>query len=100
MDPRDYRCASSDELAQRLCGAQPRGGDVILLHDPIPHAIDALPAFVEMTRSRGLDFATAGELARLPRFRKLRAATRASVDFGCRFLAAGGFVQLTEHVCI
>jgi peptidoglycan-N-acetylglucosamine deacetylase len=100
VDPRDYACGSPQELSARLAGAALRGGDVILLHDSVPHVADALPGFIETARARGLGFVTAGEWARLPRSGWAGARTRASVEFGCRFLTAGGLIQLTECLCL
>jgi peptidoglycan/xylan/chitin deacetylase (PgdA/CDA1 family) len=61
VDPKDFECRSSGELRERLNGTTWRGGDVILLHDTVPHAAQVLPDMIRSVRARGLGFSTATE---------------------------------------
>jgi len=58
VDPKDYSCANTAELMARLRGLSLHGGDIMLLHDRLPYAADALPDFVQQTRQAGLEFGT------------------------------------------
>jgi len=62
VDPRDYTCASAEELGSRLRPYQPRGGDILLFHDDRPYAFGALPEVIERARANGLTFATVPDL--------------------------------------
>jgi peptidoglycan/xylan/chitin deacetylase (PgdA/CDA1 family) len=57
-DPKDYSRSDAAEVLGWF-GARPlRGGDIVLMHDNIPHSIDALPVLIEGAHERGLVFAT------------------------------------------
>ena len=63
-DPRDYRCASSAELELSLAAMHYAPGDIILLHDRIPHTAEALKAAIPyiMERQPDLQFKTVSGL--------------------------------------
>jgi peptidoglycan/xylan/chitin deacetylase (PgdA/CDA1 family)/glycosyltransferase involved in cell wall biosynthesis len=56
VDPRDYACGSAAALRAWFRDRPPRGGDVVLLHDRFPHAVEALPELIRAARGRGLSF--------------------------------------------
>jgi glycosyltransferase involved in cell wall biosynthesis/peptidoglycan/xylan/chitin deacetylase (PgdA/CDA1 family) len=56
VDPRDYACESSAEMAGWFRRNPLRGGDVVLFHDRLPLAAEVLPELIEATRQRGLAF--------------------------------------------
>jgi peptidoglycan/xylan/chitin deacetylase (PgdA/CDA1 family) len=58
VDPTDFRCGSEDELRLWFEARPPQGGDIVLLHDNVPHAAGVLPELIRSARSRGLTFAT------------------------------------------
>ena len=60
VDPRDYAMAREDELSAWFESYPLAAGDLVLLHDTIPHARGALPNLVASVRARGLEFATIG----------------------------------------
>jgi peptidoglycan/xylan/chitin deacetylase (PgdA/CDA1 family) len=57
VDPRDYACRSADELRDWFGRRPLRGGDLVLLHDRVPHALEVLPGLIEDAHGRGLTFA-------------------------------------------
>ena len=97
VDPKDFECKSPRELTDRLNNRTLAGGDVVLLHDTVPHAIDALPELLGSSRGRGLSFINAHSWVR-PESRSSgrRLGAVASVDASCSMLAAGGFLRLME----
>jgi peptidoglycan/xylan/chitin deacetylase (PgdA/CDA1 family) len=60
-DPKDFACASAEELLRQKRESSWQAGDIILLHDNVPHAAAALPQVIVETRKRGLEFATVGK---------------------------------------
>ena len=58
VDPKDYRCDSPEEVRQWFQARPLRGGDLILLHDNVPHAIEVIPDLAEQARASGLSYAT------------------------------------------
>lgn len=62
-DPKDFLSPSADALRAWVARSPLAGGDVVLLHDVHPHAVDALDAFVSPARQRGLRFTTPLEWA-------------------------------------
>jgi peptidoglycan/xylan/chitin deacetylase (PgdA/CDA1 family) len=99
VDPKDFACRSPQELAGKLDGRSLRGGDVVLLHDNVPHAIHALPAVIDAARGRGLSFVTAEFwMGRRGSCRGLKDGAVASLELSSRLLAVGGVVHLTECV--
>jgi peptidoglycan/xylan/chitin deacetylase (PgdA/CDA1 family) len=56
IDPKDYTLESADELAAWFAGHPLQGGDIVLLHDRMPHAVRVLPEVIAAARRRGLDF--------------------------------------------
>jgi peptidoglycan/xylan/chitin deacetylase (PgdA/CDA1 family) len=65
----DYTAAGREptaaQIAERvLQGVQP--GSVVILHDPMPQTLDALPQIVRGLRDRGYRFVTMSELAAMP----------------------------------
>jgi glycosyltransferase involved in cell wall biosynthesis/peptidoglycan/xylan/chitin deacetylase (PgdA/CDA1 family) len=58
FDPRDYACASSEQLVHRMRARPPRDSDIVLLHDSQPHTAPALGPLIRAARNGGLDFCT------------------------------------------
>jgi peptidoglycan/xylan/chitin deacetylase (PgdA/CDA1 family) len=58
VDPRDYCCTDAGELRERINELRLRPGDVVLLHDNLPHTAAALPHLIHRCRERGLKFVT------------------------------------------
>jgi glycosyltransferase involved in cell wall biosynthesis/peptidoglycan/xylan/chitin deacetylase (PgdA/CDA1 family) len=56
VDPRDYSCQSAEGMRTWFREHPLRGGDIVLLHDRVPHALDVLPELIETTQARGLTF--------------------------------------------
>jgi peptidoglycan/xylan/chitin deacetylase (PgdA/CDA1 family) len=56
VDPKDFACASAAELGSRFDGRPLCGGDVVLLHDNVPHAADVLPDVIRSVRKSKLTF--------------------------------------------
>lgn len=56
VDPKDYKTSSADELREWFRARGLTAGDIVLLHDTHPHAIQALPDVVASARARGLQF--------------------------------------------
>lgn len=61
VDPKDFACRSTAELAERWDGSALRGGDVVLLHDNVPFAAEVLPAVVRSARRGGIEFGTVAD---------------------------------------
>jgi peptidoglycan/xylan/chitin deacetylase (PgdA/CDA1 family) len=64
VDPRDYPPASVREVIGLLGEHPPRGGDIVLLHDRFPIALEALTPLIRDVRLRGMDFTTPREWLR------------------------------------
>lgn len=60
VDPKDYKTASADELREWFRARELKAGDIVLLHDTHPHAIQALPELVSSARGGGLGFTRVG----------------------------------------
>jgi peptidoglycan/xylan/chitin deacetylase (PgdA/CDA1 family) len=61
LDPKDFTCRSAAELAGRFSARGLRGGDMVLLHDNVPHAAEILPEIIGSARRNGIEFATVTE---------------------------------------
>jgi peptidoglycan/xylan/chitin deacetylase (PgdA/CDA1 family) len=61
VDPKDYACRDANDLRIWFQQHPLDGGDVLLLHDNQPHAIDMLPDLIRDVRRRGLAFTTPRE---------------------------------------
>jgi peptidoglycan/xylan/chitin deacetylase (PgdA/CDA1 family) len=61
VDPRDYRGGTAEEIGSWFREHPLRGGDLVLMHDPIPQAAEVLPPLIDEARGRGLTFATPSE---------------------------------------
>ena len=57
-DPKDFRCGSAEQLGDWFRENPPVPGGLVLLHDNHPHAVLALPSWIDDARRRGLTFAT------------------------------------------
>jgi peptidoglycan/xylan/chitin deacetylase (PgdA/CDA1 family) len=60
-DPKDYAKAAAAEVRAWFRERPPAAGDLILLHDVCPHALEILPDLVGEARCRGLGFSTVPE---------------------------------------
>jgi peptidoglycan/xylan/chitin deacetylase (PgdA/CDA1 family) len=58
VDPKDFQCTCAGELSAKFQANPVRGGDVVLLHDTVPHAIEVLPQVIEAAHGAGLRFET------------------------------------------
>jgi peptidoglycan/xylan/chitin deacetylase (PgdA/CDA1 family) len=56
-DPKDYACASADDVRSWFASHPIVAGDVVLMHDTHPHAAAAVPDLVTTVRQRGLRLA-------------------------------------------
>ena len=56
VDPKDFACATSDQLRDRLERSPLRGGDIVLMHDNVAHAAIVLPELIDSVRTSGLSF--------------------------------------------
>jgi peptidoglycan/xylan/chitin deacetylase (PgdA/CDA1 family) len=56
VDPKDYLRHNPDELRTWFRHNPLRGGDVVLLHDNVPHALGVLSELVGTVRASGLGF--------------------------------------------
>lgn len=54
VDPRDFACATSDDLRAALVDRDLRGGDIVLLHDDHPRFAPLLPELARDLGQRGL----------------------------------------------
>jgi peptidoglycan-N-acetylglucosamine deacetylase len=61
VDPKDFACASAREVSDWFGARTLRGGDVILLHDRVPHAIEIIPHLVDVARASDLTFSTVSD---------------------------------------
>jgi peptidoglycan/xylan/chitin deacetylase (PgdA/CDA1 family)/glycosyltransferase involved in cell wall biosynthesis len=57
-DPKDYSRRDPDEVRAWFRERPLRGGDLVLMHDNVPHAIDVLPTLIDEARAAGLQFTT------------------------------------------
>jgi peptidoglycan/xylan/chitin deacetylase (PgdA/CDA1 family)/glycosyltransferase involved in cell wall biosynthesis len=57
VDPRDYACRTAEEVAACFQRGPLAGGDIVLFHDRLPHALAVLPGLIDAARTRGLNFA-------------------------------------------
>jgi peptidoglycan/xylan/chitin deacetylase (PgdA/CDA1 family) len=55
-DPKDYIRQSADEVAEYIRANPLRGGDIVLMHDNLPHAAAVLPALIESALKDSLRF--------------------------------------------
>jgi peptidoglycan/xylan/chitin deacetylase (PgdA/CDA1 family) len=62
VDPRDFNCASADDLLAALRYHDLRGGDIVLLHDDHPRCAAMLPALARDAAARGLALRALPEL--------------------------------------
>lgn len=58
VDPKDYSRGAPDKVLAWFRERPVRGGDLVVMHDPVPHAIDVLPSLIDEARGRGLAFTT------------------------------------------
>jgi peptidoglycan/xylan/chitin deacetylase (PgdA/CDA1 family) len=56
VDPKDYACQCVEEVRRWFQNRPLRGGDVVLMHDNLPHAGMVLPELIESARGRGMVF--------------------------------------------
>lgn len=63
VDAKDYTCESAAQLREYFLRQRLQGGDVVLMHDRVPHIAETLPDLIADTRQQGLDFVTANEWA-------------------------------------
>ena len=61
VDPKDYTRSNSQAVAAWFAAQPLRGGDLVLLHDTVPHAIDLVPILADQARASGLTFATVAD---------------------------------------
>jgi peptidoglycan-N-acetylglucosamine deacetylase len=57
-DPKDFSRSDAGEVIDWFRARPLRGGDLVLMHDNVPHSIDALPVLIKEAHERGLDFVT------------------------------------------
>lgn len=62
VDPEDWRCRDSREIARRVC-AKADDGSIILMHDMYPSSVEACAEIIDTLRGRGFEFVTVSELA-------------------------------------
>jgi peptidoglycan/xylan/chitin deacetylase (PgdA/CDA1 family) len=58
VDPKDYTCQTAEEVRAWFADRPLQGGDVVMMHDNLPHAAQVLPHLVELARARGMGFTT------------------------------------------
>ena len=61
VDPKDFARTTAREVHDWFEARALRGGDLVLLHDRVPHAIEIIPSLVERARASGLTFSTVSE---------------------------------------
>ena len=61
VDPKDYAHTTAQGVRDWFQARSLRGGDLVLLHDRVPHAIEIVPNLVKEARASGLTFATVPE---------------------------------------
>jgi peptidoglycan/xylan/chitin deacetylase (PgdA/CDA1 family) len=64
VDPKDYAADSTEEVRDWFGRRPLRAGDVVLLHDRVPHAVNVVPELVAAARGQGLTFQTVPEWLR------------------------------------
>jgi glycosyltransferase involved in cell wall biosynthesis len=64
VDPKDYRCQSADEVRSWFDRRPLRGGDIVLMHDSVPHAMQVVGDLIRTARTDGLHFVTIPEWAK------------------------------------
>jgi peptidoglycan/xylan/chitin deacetylase (PgdA/CDA1 family) len=57
-DPKDYARQSADEVAEYIRSNPLRGGDIVLMHDNLPHAAAVLPILLASAAKDGFRFTT------------------------------------------
>ncbi len=60
-DPKDYSRATALEVRDWFGKHPLQGGDLVLMHDNVGHAIDVVPGLSEAVRASGLSFATVSD---------------------------------------
>jgi peptidoglycan/xylan/chitin deacetylase (PgdA/CDA1 family) len=58
VDPRDYARGTSAEVAEWFRCRHLHGGDIVLMHDNHPHALEVVPVLVRDARAAGYTFTT------------------------------------------
>jgi peptidoglycan/xylan/chitin deacetylase (PgdA/CDA1 family) len=58
VDPKDFACASADEVRANLRQRPLRAGDILLFHDNKPFGADLIPEIAAKVRQQGLRFTT------------------------------------------
>jgi peptidoglycan-N-acetylglucosamine deacetylase len=58
VDPKDFSRETPGEVLAWFRDRPVGGGDIVLMHDNVPHAVEVLPALIEEVRTRRLDFTT------------------------------------------
>lgn len=66
VDPKDFLQTSAEDVVKWFQSRPLRGGDVVLLHDSVPHTVAALPFIVAEALRAGLQFDTMEHLTRWP----------------------------------
>jgi peptidoglycan-N-acetylglucosamine deacetylase len=64
VDPKDFAQASAAHITDWFASRSLCGGDLMLLHDPFPQTIAALPAIVSRVRLSGLKFCSVDQWTR------------------------------------
>jgi peptidoglycan/xylan/chitin deacetylase (PgdA/CDA1 family) len=61
VDAADWEGPDSDTITERLVSGA-RNGSIILVHDPVPAVVEAMPETLDRLLDRGFRFVTVGEL--------------------------------------
>ena len=56
VDPKDYSCEDAEQVQDWFSTRPLQGGDIVLFHDRVPHAMAVLPSLIEEARAGGLTF--------------------------------------------
>lgn len=64
VDPEDWSCRDSGEIARRVC-TNVQDGSIILLHDLYPSSVEAAGNIIDTLKAQGYEFVTVSGLARL-----------------------------------
>lgn len=64
VDPEDWRCRDSREIARRVCD-NAHNGSIILMHDMYGSSVEAAAQIIDTLHSQGYEFVTVPELAKL-----------------------------------
>jgi peptidoglycan/xylan/chitin deacetylase (PgdA/CDA1 family) len=64
VDPKDYARQFPDEILTWFRKRPLRGGDLVLMHDRLPHAVAVLPSLIANAREQGLTFSTPDQWAK------------------------------------